>query len=67
MIRKKAASASQSAAGDMIKAFSSKHPPADYATGSEVLVRRFSSKCRKRVGKKYASKDTRVVNGLIEI
>jgi hypothetical protein len=32
----------------MIKTFSSKNPPAEYTICSDVLVRRFSSKCRKR-------------------
>ena len=47
---------SRKSAGDMVKKLSSKHPPAEYNVGSEVLVRRFSSKCRKRAGKKSASK-----------
>ena len=65
MIRKKAAFASESAAGNMIKTFNSKHPPAEYEIGNEVFVRRFSSKCRKRAGRKNASKSTRVVKGTI--
>ena len=65
MIRKKAASTSESAAGKMIKAFNSKHPPAEYEIGNEVFVRRFSSKCRKKAGRKNASKSTRVVKGTI--
>ena len=55
-VHEKATLVSEKAAGDMIKAFSSKHPPAEYTIGSEVLVRRFSSKCRKKAGNKSASK-----------
>ena len=62
MIREKAASASQKAAEDMKKNFSCKNPPAEYAIGSEVLVRRFSSKSQKRAGKKSS---TRIVRGTI--
>ena len=56
---------SRKSAGDMVKKLSSKHPPAEYKVGSEVLVRRFSSKCRKRAGKKSASKATRVLKGRV--
>ena len=38
MIRKKAASVSRKSAGDMVKKLSSKHPPAEYKVGSEVLA-----------------------------
>ena len=65
MIREKAASASQKAAEDMKKHFSCKNPPAEYAIGSEVLVRRFSSNSRKRAGKKSSNKATRIVRGTI--
>ena len=64
-VHEKANLASEKAAGDMIKAFSSKHPPAEYTIGSEVLVRRFSSKCRKKAGNKSASKATRIVQGTV--
>jgi hypothetical protein len=36
-----------------------------YAIGTHVLVRRFSSKCRKRAGNKSASKATRIVKGTV--
>ena len=49
----------------MIERFSSKHPPAVYSVGTEVLVRRFNSKSRKKVGTKSASKSTRIVEGKI--
>ena len=49
----------------MIERFSSKHPPAVYLVGTEVLVRRFNSKYRKKVGTKSASKSTRIVEGNI--
>ena len=65
MIRKKAASASKNADTAMIKTFSSKNPPAEYTIGSDVLVRRFSSKCRKRAWKKSAGKSTRVIKGRV--
>ena len=65
MVRDQATSVSQKAARDMIKSFNSRHPPAAYAIGSQVLVRRFSSHCRKRAGNKSTSKVTRVVKGTI--
>ena len=65
MVRDQATSKSHKAAEYMIKKFSSKHPPAQYAIGSQVLVRRFSSKCRKRAGNKSAGKSTRIVKGTI--
>ena len=63
MIRKKAALTSQKATGGMIKLFSCKYPPAEYSIGSEVIVRRFSSKSRKAAGRKRAGKD----NGMYKV
>lgn len=65
LIREQAASVSQRASKKMIERFSSKHPPAVYLVGTEVLVRRFNSKSRKKVGTKSASKSTRIVEGKI--
>ena len=65
MIRKKAALTSQKATGGMIKLFSSKNPPAEYSVGSEVIVRRFSSKSRKTAGRKRAGKTTRIITGTV--
>ena len=65
MIRKKAAVTSQKATGGMIKQFSSKYPPAEYSIGSDVIVRRFSSKSRKAAGRKRAGKTTRIVTGTV--
>ena len=48
-VHEKATLVSEKAAGDMIKAFSSKHPPAEYTIGSEVLVRRFRFLCTSRI------------------
>ena len=64
MIRKKAALTSQKAAGGMIKLFSSKCP-AEYSVGSEVIVRRFSSKSRETAGRKRAGKTTRIITGTV--
>ena len=61
-VHEKATLVSEKAAGDMIKV---KHPPAEYTIGSEVLVRRFSSKFRKKAGNKSASKATRIVQGTV--
>ena len=49
----------------MIKQFSSKYPPAEYSIGSEVIVRRFSSKSRKAAGRKRAGKTTRIITGTV--
>ena len=65
MIRKKAALTSQKATGGMIKLFSSKHPPAEYSIGSEVIVRRFSTKSRKAAGRKRAGKASRIIVGTV--
>ena len=65
MIRKKAALTSQKATGGMIKWFSSKHPPAEYSIGSQVIVRRFSSKSRKAAGRKRAGKASRITTGTV--
>ena len=65
MICKKAALTSQKATGGMIKQFSSKYPPAEYSIGSEVIVRRFSSKSRKAAGRKRAGKSTRIITGTV--
>ena len=53
------------AAGKMVMESNSKNPPAEYTIGSEVMVRRFSSKCRKRAGTQSASKTSRIVKGTI--
>ena len=65
MIRKKAALTSHKATGGMIKLFSSKHPPAEYSIGSEVIVRRFSAKSRKAAGRKRAGKASRIITGTV--
>ena len=49
----------------MIKLFSSKHPPAEYSIGSDVIVRRFSSKSRKAAGRKRAGKGSRIITGTV--
>ena len=53
------------AARKMVIKSNSKNPPAEYVIGSEVMVRRFSSKCRKRAGTQSASKTSRIVKGTI--
>ena len=53
------------AAGKMVMESNSKNPPAEYMIGSEVMVRRFSSKCLKRAGTQSASKTSRIVKGTI--
>ena len=53
------------AARKMVIKSNSKNPPAEYVIGSEVMVRRFSSKCRKRTGTQSASKTSRIVKGTI--
>ena len=64
-VRQRAESISKKAAVKMVEESSSKHPPAEYAIGSKVLVRRFSSMSRKKAGKESASKNSRVVQGTI--
>ena len=53
------------AAGKMVMESNSKNLPAEYTIGSEVMVRRFSSKCRKRAGTQSASKTSHIVKGTI--
>ena len=64
-IRERALSTSKKAAERMVKKHRSKHPPAEYDIGTQVLVRRFGTKSRKQAGKKCASKDSRVVQGTV--
>ena len=61
-VRQRADSISKKAAVKMVEESSS---PAEYAIGSKVLVRRFSSMSRKKAGKESASKNSRVVQGTI--
>ena len=41
------------------------YPPAEYSIGSEVIIRRFSSKSRKAAGRKRAGKSTRIITGTV--
>lgn len=64
-IRSVANSNSRTTAKRMVVSARSANPPAKYAVGSEVLVRRFSERSKKRHGKGLARKMSRVVKGTI--
>lgn len=64
-IRSKALSVSKNAAKKMVKSMVSKHPAAKYSVGCDVLIRRLSSKSKKKCGKGLARKQSRVVQGTI--
>ena len=49
----------------MVQDSSSKYQPAEYSIGSQVFVRRFSSKSHKKAGNKAASKTSRIIKGTI--
>ena len=53
-IRERALSISKKAAERMVKKSRSKHPPAEYDIGTEVLVRRFGTKSLKQAEKVQA-------------
>lgn len=64
-IRSKAYSNSTSVAEKMVHLAAHKHPPARYAVGCDVLVRRFSSKSKKKHGKGFIGKQSRILKGTV--
>lgn len=56
---------SKVSAQKMVSSAKAKHPQARYPVGCEVLVRRFSSKSRKKEGRGLVRRQARVVKGTV--
>ena len=64
-VRSLASMNSKVSAQKMVSSAKAKHPPARYHVGCEVLVRRFSSKSRRKEGRGLVRRQVRVVKGTV--